>query len=194
MIPDFKSILDMGSERIVADLAIKVVENTPGSFRALLDLCFLEQYPLSMRAARAVQLYCEQHPDEIYPYIDEVVDKTIQSQIKGVRHNFLKIFAEYIDIEKISDPGPLLNTCFEWLLNARLTPAVRIHSIGVIYKLGLKEPGLHHELALTIDLLTEDAEPSFKNYAGKIMKKISRQSEVVSQQSAVRNLKHETRN
>jgi hypothetical protein len=180
MVPDFKSILDMGSERVVADLAIKVIENVPESFRDMLDLCFLEEYPLSMRASRAIQLYCEKHPEAIYPFLDEVVEKTLVSHIAGVRHNFLKIFAKFIDIERITDPGPLLNTCFEWLLDARLTPAVRIHSMGVIYKLGLKEPGLHHELALTIDLLMEDAEPSFKNYTGKMMKKISQQSAVSS--------------
>jgi hypothetical protein len=174
--PDFKSILDMGSERVVADLAVKVIENAPESFRDMLDLCFLGEYPLSMRAARATQLYCDKHPEAIYPFIDEVVDKTLHSQIAGVRHNFLKIFAEFIDIERVSDPGPLLNTCFEWLMNTRLTPAVRIHSMGVIYKLGLKEPGLHHELALTIDLLSEDAEPSFRNYTGKMLVKLNRVS------------------
>jgi hypothetical protein len=185
MTPDFKSILDMGSERVVADLAVKVIENNPESFRDMLDLCFLEQYPLSMRAARATQLYCEKYPEAICPYLDEAVDKTIRSEIAGVRHNFLKIFATFIDLERLSDPGPLLNTCFKWLLNARLTPAVRIHSMGVIYKLGLKEPGLHHELALTIELMMEEGETSFRNCCGKMLKKISRQSTVSSQQSAV---------
>jgi hypothetical protein len=184
-VPDFKSILDMGSERVVADLVVNVLETGPGSFRALVDLCFLEEYPLSMRAARATQLYCEKHPEEIYPYIDEVVEKTLKSNIKGVRHNFLKIFSEFIDIEKISNPGPLLNTCFEWILDARLTPAIRIHSMGVIYKLGLKEPELLHELELSIEMMMEDAVPSFKSSAGKILKRISRQSAVISRESVV---------
>jgi hypothetical protein len=181
MIPDFKSILDMGSERVVADLAIKVIENVPESFRDMLDLCFLEQYPLSMRAARATQLYCGKHPEAIYPFLDEVVDKTIRSHIAGVRHNFLKIFAEFIDLNKLNDPGPLLNTCFEWLLNARLTPAVRIHSMGVIYKLGLKEPELLNELEVTIGMIMEEGEPSLRSCGRKVLQKISRQSAAGSQ-------------
>jgi hypothetical protein len=182
MIPDFKSILDMGSERVVADLAIKVIENAPESFRDMLDLCFLEEYPLSMRAARVVQLYCEKHPESIYPYLDEVVDKTIRSHIAGVRHNFLKIFAGFIELERLRDPGPLLNTCFEWLLDARLTPAVRIHSMGVIYKIGLKEPGLHQELEATIRLIMEEGEPSLRSCGRKMLGRISRRSAVSSQQ------------
>lgn len=178
MIPDFKSILEMGSERVVADLAVKVIEENPESLRDILDLCFLEEYPLSMRAARAVQLYCDKYPDAIYPFLDEAADRTIRSQIPGVRHNFLKIFAEFIDLERLSDPGPLLDTCFQWLLNGRLTPAVRIHSMGVIYKLGLKEPALLHELEATIEIISEESMMSLKNYSGKMLKKISRQSSV----------------
>ncbi len=185
MIPDFKSIFDMGSERVVADLAIKVIENDPESLRDVLDLCFLEEYPLSMRASRATQLYCEKHPESLYPYLDETVDKTIRSQIAGVRHNFLKIFANFIDLERLSDPGPLLNTCFEWLLDARLTPAVRIHSMGVIYKLGLKEPELLHELEVTLELLLAEAEPSLRSCGVKMLKRISQQSAVSGQQSTI---------
>ena len=176
MSPDFKSILDMGSERVVADLVMKVVETAPDSLRDLLDLCFMEKYPLSMRAARATQLYCEKHPEAIYPFIDEVVEKTIHSNIKGVRHNFLKVFAEFIDIERISDPGPLLNTCFEWLINTRLTPAVRIHSMGVIYKVGLKEPELLQELKATIEIVTEEGQPSLKSYGRKMLTRLNRVS------------------
>jgi hypothetical protein len=172
MVPDFKTILEMGSERAVADLAVKAIEDNPGSFRDLLDLCFREEYPLSMRSARVVQLYCEKYPDAIYPFLDEAVEKTIRSQISGVRHNFLKVFAEFIDLEKLNDPGPLLNTCFEWLMDASLTPAVRIHSMGVIYKLGLKEPDLHQELKATIEIILEESEISLRTCGKKMLRKL----------------------
>jgi hypothetical protein len=172
MRPDYKSLLDMGSERAVADLAVKAIGDMPESFRDVLDLCFLERYPLSMRAARVVQLYCEKYPEAIYPYLDEAVEKTIRSKIKGVRHNFLKIFAEFIDIKKISDPGPLLNTCFEWLLDRNITPAIKVHAMGVIYKFGLEEPALHQELAATIEIIMEESETSIKTFGRKMLRKI----------------------
>ncbi len=176
---DFRSILDMGSERVVADLAVKVMEEHPESMREMLDLCWLDKYPLSMRAARALQLYCEKHPAAIYPFLDEAIEKTIRSKIGGVMRNFLKIFAEFIDIKKISDPGPLLNTCFEWLLDRNITPAIKIHAMGVIYKLGLNEPALLHELAATIEIIMDESEISMKTCGRKMLKKVG------SQQSAV---------
>lgn len=73
-----------------------------------------------------------------------------------------------------------LITCFEWLLDARLTPAVRIHSIGVIYKLGLKEPELLRELNATIEIILEEGQPSLRSYGRKMLARISLQSAVSS--------------
>jgi hypothetical protein len=179
---DFQATLEMGSERVVADLAVKIMEEHPESLREMLDLCWLEKYPLSMRAARTVQLYCEKYPEAIYPYLDEAVEKTIRSKIKGVRHNFLKVFAEYIDIKKISDPGPLLNTCFDWLLDRNITPAIKIHSMGVIYKLGLEEPALLQELAASIEIIMNESETSIKTCGRKMLVRIRKQLAVGSWQ------------
>ena len=46
MTNDFTSILAMGSERVVADLAVKVMEEHPESLRDMLDICWLEKYPM----------------------------------------------------------------------------------------------------------------------------------------------------
>lgn len=176
MTNDFKSILDMGSERVVADLAVRAIMENPGSFRDVLDLCFIEKYPMSMRAARVAQLYCETHPEAIYPFLDEAVEKTIRSQIGGVKRNFLKIFADFIDINKITDPGPLLNTCFDWILDRSVTPAIKIYAMGVIYKLGMKEPVLLQELAATIEIIMDESEISMKTCGRKMLSKISQRS------------------
>jgi hypothetical protein len=175
---DFSSILAMGSERVVADLAVKVLEDHPDSLRNMLDLCWLEEYPMSMRAARAAQLYCEKHPEEIYPFLDEVVEKIMKTRIDGVRRNFLKVIAEFIDPEKINEPGILLNTCFDWLLDPRIKPATRIHSMTVIYKLCRNEPDILRELATTIEMAMEEGEISIKTCGRKMLARIGQQSAV----------------
>jgi hypothetical protein len=169
---DYRSILDMGSERVVADLAVKVLEENPATFRDLLDLCFLEKYPISMRAARAVQLYCEKHPEEIYPFLDEVIGKSTRSNIGGVRRNFMKIFSEFIEIERIKEPGKLLNTCFDWLLDGSITPAIKIYAMQMIFKLGKNEPDLLNELAATINIIMEESEISLKTCGRKMLGRI----------------------
>lgn len=159
---DFLSVLSMGSERAVADLAVTMLESSPGSFPYMLNLCFLEQYPLSMRAARVVQLYCEKHPESIYPHLDEAVVKTMASEIDGVKRNFLKIFAEFIDINRLKDPGPLLNQCFDWMMDPRETPGVRIFAMEIVFLIGRKEPDLLRELTACLEILEEENIPSLQ--------------------------------
>lgn len=171
----FATLLAMGSERVVADLAVKVLEEHPGSLREILDLCWLEKYPMSMRAARVAQLYMEKYSDSIYPDLDEIIEKILQTRIEGVRRNFLKVIADVVDIEKVTEPGILLNACFEWLLDAGLPPGTKIHAMTVIYKMGLKEPDLLKELAATIEIIMDESEISMKTCGRKMLARISKQ-------------------
>ena len=178
MKPDYLSIIEIGSERAVADLAVSAIESHPEGFKDVFDLCFLEKYPLSMRASRVIQLYCEKYPEAIYPFLDEAIDKTIRSKIGGVRRNFLKIFGEFIDINKIKDPGPLLNTCFDWILDRSVTPAIKIYAMSVIYNICSNEPDILRELAATIEIIMEESEISIKTCGSKMVKKINRHLKV----------------
>ncbi len=170
----FTSILSMGSERAVADLAVAALEANPAAFREALDLCFLEQYPMSMRAARVIQLFCEKHPESIYPFLEESVEKTIASKIDGVKRNFLKIFSEFIDLSRLRDPGTLLNASFDWLQDPGEKPATRIQAMALIFKLGGKEPGLLQELRASLEMIGEDSEISMRSCAAKMLKRLDR--------------------
>lgn len=173
MQPDFVKILEMGSERAVADIAVMALEDHPESFPEMLALCFLEKYPLSMRASRVVQLYCEKNPASLYPYLEETIDRVLLSKIDGVKRNFVKVFAEFIDLERLQDPGKLLNACFEWLQDPGQKPALRIHAMALIFKLAGKEPELLHELKITLELIDEQSEISIRTCAGKMLKRIN---------------------
>lgn len=169
---DFQAILSMGSERAVADLAVKVIEASPGSLKDILDLCWLEQYPLSMRAARVAQLYLENHHDEIYPYLNEIIGKTLKTGIEGVRRNFLKVIADFVDIEEITEPGLLLNACFDWLNDGSIPPGTRVYSMAIIFKIGRNEPDILRELAATIEIIMEEGEISIKTCGRNMLMKI----------------------
>lgn len=172
MTNDLKEILEMGSERVVADLAVKVIERSPGSLEEILGICWLEKYPLSMRAARVAQLYLEDHHDEIYPYLDEIIGKILQTGIEGVRRNFLKVIADFVDVEKITEPGLLLNACFEWLNDGSIPPGTRIHSMTIIFRIGRNEPDILRELAATIGIIMEESEISIKTCGRKMLRQL----------------------
>ena len=79
-IPDFIGGLG-DSGRATADMAVLAIGNNPDYFKHLLDLCFSEPYPISMRASRVIQLFCEKNSEFIIPYLDEVILKISKAKV-----------------------------------------------------------------------------------------------------------------
>lgn len=169
---EFRKILEMGSERAVADLALKAMEDDEESLPEILALCFLEEYPLSMRASRVAQLFCGKYPESIYPYLDEIVPKVMVSTIDGVKRNFLKIIAEFIDIGKISNPVVLMNQCFEWMMDSSQKPAVRVFSMEILYRFAEDNPYLLNELKASLEIIMDESPACMKARGKKIIRKI----------------------
>jgi hypothetical protein len=163
----------MGSERAVADLAVAALQGHPEGFPDLLDICFMEQYPMSMRASRVIQLYCEKYPESIYPYLQETIEKVLKSNIDGVKRNFVKIYSEFIDLNRIEDPGRLLNASFGWLQDPGEKPALRIHAMALIHKLGQREPEILNELRATLEMIDDSSEISIRTCARKMLRKLA---------------------
>ncbi|MCK9618068.1 MAG: hypothetical protein M0R21_09575 [Lentimicrobiaceae bacterium] len=169
----FIEVLQLGSERAVADMVVDKVERDSEKFAAVLALCFSEKYPISMRAARVVQLCCSKYPKLLVPHYENVILLLAQTKVSGVKRNFLKIFDEYSELKNIPNPGVLLNLCFDWLNNPSEDIAIRVFAMGVLYKFAKSEPDLTNELSLVIqNQLEYETSPGFINKAGKILKKL----------------------
>lgn len=73
-----------------------------------------------------------------------------------------RVVAEFIDINRLKDPGPLLNQCFDWMMAPRETPGVRIFAMEIIFLIGRKEPDLLRELTACLEILEEEKIPSLQ--------------------------------
>lgn len=166
-------ILNMDSSRFTADVAAEIVGNDPVLFREVLDICFEQPYPVSMRAARVVQLCCEKDPELIYPHLEESFRKMLSSGVEGVGRGFLKIYAENIDLRKFNDPGILISLCFDWLASIEQPIAVKVYAMEILRKYCIIEPDLSHELAISLDPLLYDGSPAIRSRARKVLKDIS---------------------
>lgn len=166
-------ILSMDSSRFTADVAAETVGNDPVRFKEVLDICFEHPYPVSMRAARVVQLSCERFPDLIYPYLEDSFGKMLDSDIEGVRRGFLKIYAENIDLRKFADAGTLISLCFDWVINPEQPIAVRIYAMDILGKYCNIEPDLRNEVAVTLESLIFDGSAAIRSRARDVLRKIT---------------------
>jgi len=169
---DLLKLLETDSSRVIADMICAVTEKHPELLETLLHMSFDRPYPVCMRAARALQLYFDAHPEAIIPYLDYVVANILEAKIEGIRRNYLKIIAEKVDLSSLEEPGMLISRCFEWLLDTKVWPATRIYCAEVIAKFSFLEPELKHELKETLVFVMEESPVSLKGRGRKILKRM----------------------
>ena len=172
---DMENLLYDSSRRCIL-IAVDVLEQKPELFADMLSLCLEGKYPMAMRAARAIQFYCEAHPETLYPYLDYVLPKFLNTKVDGVKRSFLKLLRDNLDLNKIPDLGLVLSKCYDWLLSDKEAIAVRVYSFDVIYKIALMEPDLFQELIIVVDQLDLDTYPSLRCRVRQIKKEFKKRS------------------
>lgn len=168
----FLELLETDSSRLIADIIVTEIGNNPEYFKIVFEFCLTKPYPVSMRAARALQLCCEVRKSLIIPYLNNIVDYTINSKIEGVRRGFLKIISELPDIINLNESGILINKCFEWILSQNENPAIRVYSMEIVYNVCKQEPLLKNELTSVMELVKDDKSMAVRSRAKRILDSI----------------------
>lgn len=169
----FLELLQTDSSRAIADIIKGEVGDNQEYFNLLYSLCFSHPYPVSMRAARALQFCCEENSGLIKPFVNDLVEKLIASKVEGVRRGFLKILAENIDSYEINNSGLLIDKCFEWALSESEKPAIRYYALDILARICEKEPLLKPELLSVIDIISNDQSAAVRSKAQKVLRFVS---------------------
>lgn len=169
LIPDSSKLAAM-------DAAGYLVKN-PSQIKEALKLVFKDEYPLSMRAANVIEVCSEARPDLVKPYIDEIIQRLPSFKTDGVKRCFLKMISMYDlpdDEEKLSI---LLNCCFEWIMSAEETVAVKVFSLEILYNITQKESDLKQELISVIEDQIPKNSIAFQNRGMKTLKKLYKETD-----------------
>lgn len=138
----------------------------------LMDIFFVEDYRLNQRASWVVHHLSERHPEQLEPYLPKMVENLNNPLHDAVLRNTLRYF------EKIDLPedlmGPVADKCFEFLSSHEQPIAIRVFSMGTLFKISTKYPELQAELALIIEEHLPYGSAGFKSRGKKILKKIEK--------------------
>ena len=171
---DFVETLKTESSRALVDLVASAVGNNPTHFKTVFDLCFESRYPVSMRASWVIQACCENYPELINPYIQNLFEKIKDSKVDGVKRNFLKIISEHTELKQIKDAGLLIDTCFNWLYSPDSAIAIKYYSMNIIYRYCEIEPDLKNEFCIVLEEITEHSSKGLKSRIRKILKELKK--------------------
>lgn len=148
----FESLLGDSSRRTI-EMAFNTVEVNPKLLQDALNLC-KSKYPISMRAARVVQIYAEKYPDKIIPYLPFITDELLITKVDGVKRSFLKILILIPSVISIKNSGLILDKCMDWFFTDKEAIAVRAYCGDIIIKFAKEEPELKNEIFLALENLS----------------------------------------
>ena len=165
-------LLETDSSRVIADLISNEVGDNSEYFKILFDFCLSKPYPVCMRAARALPFCVENHNFLMNPFLDVIVELTLNAKIEGVRRGFLSAISKLPDIVNLKDSGLLINQCYDWILSQKENPAIRIYSIDVIFGACKAEPLLKTELISVLEMVKDDNSAAVRSRSKKVLGKI----------------------
>jgi hypothetical protein len=152
--------------------ADRVVAWVGGDRRRLKELMrvFLtgERVP-AQRAAHAVGIFWEKHPEMITPYLGRMFARM---QEEGIHDAVRRCVVRGLQCVEIPPGmlGPLANACFEYLSAVETPVAIRCLSMTVLARIAEKEPDLWGELRLVIDQHLPYAGAAFRARAKQVLK------------------------
>ncbi len=153
---------------------IREAESKPEIVHLLMDIALNSDESQSWRAAWIADKIHDTNPQLIRPWMEEMILKLKKEGQSGKKRHFLKL----ISLNEIPQKyyAFLVNYCLNVLTSAKEPPAVRVHSMQVLFNISEKEPDLKPELLSVIR-----HEMEFRSTAGiisrgrKLVKKLERQ-------------------
>jgi hypothetical protein len=149
------------------------VGDNPARFRELWELVFPENYPVSQRAAWALEGIVEQYHHMIKPYLVELL-----TRLPGIKHDAIKRhMMKILTYQEIPEEylGNLIDLCFQWLEQNDLPVAVKVHSMQVIYNTIHKYPELREEFIAVLEEQMPRNSVGFKSRATRLIRALEKQ-------------------
>ena len=142
-------------------------------FRELMDLFLRGEYRVTQRAAWIVKHCADKHPELVYPYFDEMIDRMLQPGVHvAVKRNAIRILQD-VDIPR-QIAGKIATVCFEMLGSAKEPIAVKVFSMSVLANIARREPDLKREICILIEQQMPTGSAGFRSRGRKILKQLEK--------------------
>ncbi len=167
---DYKKQLLVDHSRQNADLITAAVGNSKAEFKKIIDIIYNEKAPLPQRASWILATVSEKHPALIKPYIPKMIDTVQSFKIDGIKRNMVHA----LSFQEIPEAyqGKLIDICFQFMLAADETVAVKVHAMQIIANHCKVYPELITELKAAIQDQLPKTTVAFHARARHVLKKV----------------------
>jgi hypothetical protein len=162
------------SSRMIADILTSNILDNQERFDEMLQLALRDKYPLSMRAARIIELCTLNHKHLIIPHVEKLVDSIEKSKIDGVRRSFLKILSVMPSQLNEELQGRLIELAFSYLEDKKEAIAVRAFAIDFLIKMIQVYPELKNELIYLLEEINRDSSVGLQSKCKKVLTQLKK--------------------
>ena len=131
------------------DYVAHCIENSEKEFERLMLIVLHGSEPVVQRAAWAMDVCLEAHPELLSPYVETLINALPRFSNNGVRRQVVKALSKREIPEKLE--GQLADLCFEWLQSSTIPVGVKVHCMQILANIAARHPDLAGELYLVIN-------------------------------------------
>jgi len=153
----------------------------------LFDLCQSENEKLSFHAAWVLENVLTSHADLFRVSLPAIIELLPKAKSPSLQRHFSKLLnhamldcsknrlpKDACQLFKRMDMEPIVETCFEWLIDRSTKPAVKAHCMDILLYLSKQYTWIAEELPYVIELQIIDGTPGVINKGKKVLEVMRR--------------------
>lgn len=160
------------SSRVLTDIIVSNIGSNQEQFDELMELMYLDKYPISMRAAWAAYLVSEKAPQLVSPHLEKLINALPTAKVDGLKRSALKMLCNAAYDLSEESIGKLADIAFTFAEDANQAIAIRAFSIDIIMKVVKVYPDITNELIAILESIMPDGSKGLKNKCGKLLIKL----------------------
>jgi len=150
----------------------EVLEQNPSLIPEFLDIIYLEEEPISRRAAWSLRILFDASPNSLSSFIDDLISHLESIQSSPILRSFIAIISKTTIHEKWY--GFLIQYTSEMILDRKTEIAVKAFSMDIFYQIAKTEPDLFYELEQMIDHIYPESSRGIQNKCRNMVKCIEK--------------------
>jgi hypothetical protein len=153
----------------------------------LFKLCESDNEVLSFHSAWVLENVLTSNPELFAKSLSRIVEITPTIKHPSLKRHFCKLLNLAMEdcrnglfpkdtchlFDKL-DMEPVVESCFEWLMDPAIRPAVKVHCMDILVHLSNRYDWIKDELPHVVELQMIDGSPGLKNKGGKIIEALKR--------------------
>lgn len=152
------------------------------ALRDLIDITFHPDKDIAFRAAWILENVFLQNPARYEPDLEYLLSRMREIKHPSCQRHYVKILMhitssktfpaiknklETIDLE------PVVEQCFDWMINPKIKVAVKVFAADVLFNLSNRYPWIKEELANQITFLMKNGSPAIQSRGRKLLALVS---------------------